>query len=37
MSNYPGTFKAWLVDRVFTFWDFMPRFIRQWALDNDHI
>ena len=35
-TNYPGTLKSWLVDRVFIWWDFMPNFIRNWAEANDH-
>jgi hypothetical protein len=35
-SNYPGTWKAWLVDRIFMWWDWAPRFAQQWAMNNDH-
>lgn len=38
-SNYPGTWKAWLVDTIYGVWVFvgwLPVWIMRWADNNDH-
>jgi len=29
--------KAWLIDTIFVWWDFLPPSVRRWAEANDHI
>ena len=36
MRTDPNNFKAWCVNRVFVWWDWLPGFVRRWAETNDH-